>query len=130
MSEEILVPHECEGGCGTTVCGSRACADRLCKAADSAFPPSLAIALRQETDHNPSNVAHDVTDLEKRVEAMRRLGVTRWANIELGPLPAEAQDDDQVQEQRLTFEKRESARRERVRFAASGGPRLGDRTPR
>ena len=66
-----------------------------------------------------------VTDLEARVTAMRRLGVTRWADIELGPEPAQADDtsreDATQRSMKLDAENRERAYR--LRFGASGGPR-------
>jgi hypothetical protein len=71
-----------------------------------------------------------IEDLEVRVRAMRRLGVTRWGDLELGPEPQAEQDEAKVQEQRQTLEKRETERRSRLQFAASGGPRLGDRHSR
>jgi hypothetical protein len=65
-----------------------------------------------------------ITDLEARVTAMRRLGVTRWADIELGPSPASPADprnDEETQRSDRLNEVKERAKR--LPFAASGGPR-------
>lgn len=67
-----------------------------------------------------------IADLEARVEAMRRLGISRWADIELGPVPGSPVEDNTEQSARL--ERQEKERVERVRFAASGGPRRAIRT--
>ncbi len=84
-----------------------------------------AVASQHEAGHTTPTVADDVTDLETRVAAMRRLGVTRWADIELGQDPTVPVDDDKVKERSQLLEKQEAERRERLRFAASGGPRFG-----
>lgn len=71
-----------------------------------------------------------IADLEQRVAKMRELGVTKWGDIELGPLPpSEAASAEQTQ--RLTPAQQEQRAREerrRIASAASGGPlrRLAD----
>lgn len=73
-----------------------------------------------------SNVESEsaITDLRARVAAMRELGVVKWADIELGPLPTSPVGDGEDETQRsdrLELVKRE--REQRLRFGASGGPR-------
>jgi hypothetical protein len=66
-----------------------------------------------------------IVNLEARVDAMRRLGVSRWADIELGPPPNAGSPAEDNTEQSARLEKLQKERVERLRFAASGGPRLG-----
>lgn len=70
-----------------------------------------------------------ILDLEARVEAMRRLGVTRWAEIELGPVlsPSSPEQDATQRSEQLDRQKQEAAQRVRLlKFGASGGPRPAD----
>lgn len=48
-----------------------------------------------------------ITDLRARVQAMRDLGVSRWGDIELGPEPGEASEDDAPQHEEPTAAKAE-----------------------
>ena len=65
----------------------------------------------------------DITALRARVQAMRDLGVTRWGDIELGPVPGLAASEEDVTQRSLKLEAEEKARREALRFRASGGPK-------
>lgn len=70
----------------------------------------------------------DIPSLEARVAAMRRLGVTRWGDIELGAVPA---DEAKVETQYESPQDRERKARDeqrRIALGASGRlvPRLGD----
>lgn len=64
-----------------------------------------------------------IADLEARVKAMRSLGVVRWAGIELGPVLASEPSEEDATQRSLALEQKESERRKRLQFAASGGPR-------
>lgn len=65
-----------------------------------------------------------IVELEARVTAMRRLGVVRWADIELGPSPLEPERPEEDATQRsMTREREKTERDQRIRFGASGGPR-------
>lgn len=69
-----------------------------------------------------------ITDLRARVKAMRELGVVKFGDIELGPLPAKAEPRDDEETQRSDRLEAEKQRVARIRFAASGGPRpVGDK---
>lgn len=65
-------------------------------------------------------------DFEERVALMRRLGVTKWGDIELGPVPlsTEARDDDETQRSMTptVTEMQRRQERRRLALAASGGP--------
>jgi hypothetical protein len=66
-----------------------------------------------------------IADLECRVAKMRALGVTRWGDIELGPVPlSDAASDDRDQRTLTADELTRRAREERrrVAMASSGGP--------
>jgi hypothetical protein len=63
-----------------------------------------------------------ITDLEARVEAMRRLGVSRWSDIELGPSPDTSPDEDATQRS-MRLERDAKERKQLLRFGATGGPR-------
>ncbi len=68
---------------------------------------------------------YPLTELAAIVAEMRRLGVTRWRDIELGPEPpSEAATPDEIQ-RNVTPEMTEQQRREerrRVALMSSGGP--------
>lgn len=66
-----------------------------------------------------------LVDLEARVTLMRRLGVVRWADIELGPepTPANASPTEDETQRSMTLEREKTERDTRLRFGASGGPR-------
>lgn len=67
----------------------------------------------------------DISDLEQRVAAMRRLGVTEWGSIKLGPDPRSPDEDATQRSEQLDRQKQEAAERERrLKFGASGGPRI------
>jgi hypothetical protein len=79
-----------------------------------------------ESHRLPTIVGTDdaIASLEAKVGAMRRLGVTKWGDIELGPAPLSDADDD-IPAQRVDAAKAEQERRDRVRriaLASSGGP--------
>lgn len=63
----------------------------------------------------------DTEALEQAVQAMRRLGVTRWGDIELGPDPAADAPREQMTPTRTEAERRERDERKHVALAASGG---------
>lgn len=70
-----------------------------------------------------------ISDLEQRVTKMRELGVTKWGDIELGPVPqAEAKAETQ-QESPDARERRARDEQRRIALSASGRlvPRLGER---
>jgi hypothetical protein len=69
-----------------------------------------------------------IADLEARVAKMRALGVTRWGDIELGPVP---QSEAKVETQSKSPDRREREARDeqrRIALSASGRlvPRLGE----
>lgn len=70
----------------------------------------------------------DIATLQARVAEMRKLGVTRWGDIELGPDPAqpEADQSDAKPESPDQRVRRERAERERLMMQSSGGlvPRI------
>jgi hypothetical protein len=63
----------------------------------------------------------DITSLELRVRAMRRLGVVRWSDIELGPDPLVEASPEQPHVSPEAREKQERADRRTLALAASGG---------
>ncbi len=66
----------------------------------------------------------DIEVLQARVKAMRDLGVTRWQDIELGPEPAQPPSKEDATKRSQQSEAESKAREERLKFGASGGPRL------
>lgn len=64
----------------------------------------------------------DLASLAATVAEMRRLGVTRWGAIELGPEPSTASPNED-ETQRTDADRLKLEREERLRFGASGGPR-------
>lgn len=70
----------------------------------------------------------DIAKLEAQVIAMRRLGVTKWGDIELGAAPTEAKEETQQQTDPEQLEKRRRAQVRSVGLAASGSllRRLGE----
>ena len=67
------------------------------------------------TKENPSLVGA-LADLDAKVFAMRKLGVTKWGDIELGPLPNEPDHSEQEAPQ-----KEYKIEEHPLLFAASGG---------
>lgn len=67
-----------------------------------------------------------VDELKARVATMRALGVTRWGDIELGPEPAapETTSREDDTQRSMTRERQEREREHRLRYGASGGPRV------
>ena len=70
----------------------------------------------------------DIAKLEAQVAAMRRLGVTKWGDIELGSAPTEAKEETQHQLDPDMLEKRRRAAQHATAMSATGRlvPRLGD----
>jgi hypothetical protein len=68
----------------------------------------------------------DIPGLEQRVEAMRRLGVTEWGSIKLGPVPQGEAKTETQQESSDARERRVRADQRTLALAASGRlvPRL------
>lgn len=64
-----------------------------------------------------------LTELAAYVAEMRRLGVTRAGDIELGPDPTARPDDEGETKRTADAERREQERVTRLRYGASGGPR-------
>lgn len=71
----------------------------------------------------------DIPGLEQRVAAMRRLGVTEWGSIKLGPMPQpEATETQQPKKTAAEIEQEQRVQRRAVALAASGSlvRRLGE----
>lgn len=68
----------------------------------------------------------DLEMLEARVKIMRKLGVTRWRDIDLGPDPTvtTAGPEEDPTQRSQTRERQDQERARRLQFGASGGPRL------
>jgi hypothetical protein len=66
----------------------------------------------------------DLSTLEAAVATMRRLGVTKWNGIELGPEPPITAEDEDEPSGLSAEDRVKAARAERQRVAslASGGP--------
>jgi len=81
------------------------------------------------THWNTVGSEDDLQDLEARVNLMRRLGVTKWGDIELGaePLQAEQRETQQLQEPE-DIERKRRAQVRRIALGAAGAlvPRLGE----
>jgi hypothetical protein len=118
-----LVPAVCEGDIVEPY--ERPCTRCRCKACD------IPIASSPDSRHtlDARGMPNDLDALEATVVAMRRLGVTKWNGIELGPEPtAKSGTEDEPSEPQAQDPKEQRARRERVAALASGGPvKLGDR---
>lgn len=65
----------------------------------------------------------DITDLPTVVAQMRKLGVTKFGDIELGPDPNVRPDDEAATQRTAEAQHLKRERDQRVRFGASGGPR-------
>ena len=70
----------------------------------------------------------DIPGLEQRVAAMRRLGVTAWGSIKLGPMPPPEATATTQQESSDARERRARDEQRRIALSASGRlvPRLGE----
>ncbi len=68
----------------------------------------------------------DIPGLEQRVAAMRRLGVTKWGDIELGPMPQEAAKEETQSKSPARREREARDEQRRIALSASGRlvPRL------
>lgn len=64
-----------------------------------------------------------LAELAPYVAEMRRLGVTRAGDIELGPDPLARRPDEGETERTAEAHRLKTARDQRVRFGASGAPR-------
>ncbi len=64
-----------------------------------------------------------LTELASYVAEMRRLGVTRAGDLELGPDPNVTTDERAETQRTADAERREQERVTRLRYGASGGPR-------
>lgn len=67
----------------------------------------------------------DLADLEATVAMMRRLGVTEWNGIKLGPEPIPASDEQPSGPTADERVKQARAERQRIASLASGGPVRG-----
>ncbi len=65
----------------------------------------------------------DPSKLDEVVAQMRRLGVTRFGDIELGPDPNARPDEAGETQRTADAEYRERERKRRIVTGASGGPR-------
>ncbi len=65
----------------------------------------------------------DVAFLEVLVPAMRRLGVTSYGDVSIGPATTAEAPDDLADERKELALKQAAERAERMRYGASGGPR-------
>ena len=65
----------------------------------------------------------DPSKLDEVVAQMRRLGVTRCGDIELGPDPSVRPDDEGETQRTADAEYRAKERQRVLKFGASGGPR-------
>ncbi len=72
----------------------------------------------------------ELDKLEARVRVMRAIGVTKWRDIELGPVPVATGPVEDPTQRSQTREHEEEQRRHRLRFGASGGPRLTAEPPK
>ena len=70
----------------------------------------------------------DISSLEARVAKMRALGVTKWGDIELGPVPQPEAKAETQQERPEARERRTREEQRRTFLAASARlvPRLGE----
>ena len=65
----------------------------------------------------------DPSQLDEVVAQMRRLGVTRFGDIELGPDPTQRPDELGETKRTADAEHRAKERKRVLTFGASGGPR-------
>lgn len=65
----------------------------------------------------------DPSKLDEVVAQMRRLGVTRFGDIVLGPDPNVRPDEEAETQRTADAHRAKLERDQRVRFGASGGPR-------
>lgn len=62
-------------------------------------------------------------ELKLDVATMRDLGVTRWRDIELGPVPGIATSEKDEAQRIADAKAAEEVRKQHLTFGASGGPR-------